>query len=364
MSPLSEELLKPWKPRQPPEPPVLRHCNIIDVAGGIVLPDRIVRIEPFRISKILHESDFNASSVGSDATNISLSGRYLYPGFIDCHVYLTANAGQESMKDLFNASTNAIAHRAAWNAKQMLLRGFTTARDTGGAGYALRDAIDEGLVVGPRLSIAGRALSQAGGHGDLGAGHQGEAFKCCGGGEPGFARVCDGVPQCLEAARDELRKGAAFLKIMVGGGVGVASPNDQLEMLQFLPEEIRAITTVARQMGKMVTAHAYTVNAIRHAIDNGVTGIEHADLIDKDTAQLCAQEGVFITPTLVTYKAMSTPPFEEFLPPDGRLENKRVLEKGLESLRLLKESGVTMCFGTDLLAGMHSQQNGEFSIRG
>ena len=90
---------------------------------------------------------------------------YVLPGLIDCHVHLTATAGEATMKDLYSAHPNAIAYRTAWNAKQMLLRGFTTVRDTAGADFALREAIAEGLVPGPRLFIAGKALSQTGGHG-------------------------------------------------------------------------------------------------------------------------------------------------------------------------------------------------------
>ena len=169
------------------------------------------------------------------------------------------------------------------------------------------------------------------------------------------------MPQALAAARDELRQGADFLKIMTGGGV--ASPVDPLEMLQFTAEEIQAITTSAKSLGKYVTAHAYTNEAIRHAIDNGVMGIEHGNFIDAATAKLCAEKGVFVTPTLVVYNALINPPYEEFLPESGRLKCKEVIDSGVEALKILHENGVTMCYGTDLLAGMHVLQNGEFSIR-
>ena len=155
--------------------------------------------------------------------------------------------------------------------------------------------------------------------------------------------------------------GADFLKIMVGGGV--SSLADPLEMLQFTAEEIRAITTCATQMGKIVTAHAYTNEAIRHAIDNGCKGIEHANFINEETAKFCKEKGVTITPTLITYKAMSEPPYEQFLPPAGQEKNKQVLASGVKSLDILSKSGVRICFGTDLLAGMHKRQNEEFSLR-
>jgi imidazolonepropionase-like amidohydrolase len=350
--------LKPWSPQTPPPAAGFHSCRIIDVKKGELMKEDCLRISDGKVTKIGTDEIFDQET---QKESLDLEGFYLCPGLIDCHVHLTANSGQATMRDLFAAHPNAIAYRTTWNARQMLLRGFTTARDTAGADASLRDAINEGLVHGPRLFIAGNALSQTGGHGDLRAPYQGDEFKCCGGHPPGLARICDGVPACLEAARDELRKGADFLKIMVGGGV--ASPSDPLTMLQFTAEEIQAITTTARQMGKYVTAHAYTVEAIRHAIDNGVMGIEHGNFIDEETAKLCAKKGVTITPTLVTYKAMSQPPWEDFLPPDGQVKNKQVLDSGVKALKILHESGTQLCFGTDLLAGMHALQNEEFSIR-
>jgi imidazolonepropionase-like amidohydrolase len=351
--------LRPWSPQNPPPTAGFLSCKIIDVEKGETRKENCVRISDGKVTQIGTHEIFDEET---RKTVVDLEGFFICPGLIDCHVHLTANSGQATMRDLFAAHPNTIAYRTTWNAKQMLLRGFTTVRDTAGADASLREAISEGLVHGPRLFIAGKALSQTGGHGDLRAAYQGDEHKCCGGGTPGLARICDGVPACLEAARDELRKGADFLKIMVGGGV--ASPSDPLDMLQFTAEEIQAITTTARQMGKYVTAHAYTVDAIRHAIDNGVMGIEHGNFIDEETAKLCVEKGVTITPTLVTYKAMSEPPWEDFLPSDGQVKNKRVLASGVQALKTLHKSGVNLCFGTDLLAGMHSLQNNEFSIRG
>jgi imidazolonepropionase-like amidohydrolase len=358
---MSLPTLKPWSPQRPPPSTCFTNAKIVDVKKGTVKNVGRVYIAEGKITGFRSLEETEETGPMSAESVVDVGQFYLCPGLIDCHVHLTANSGQSNMRDLFAAHPNSIAYRTAWNAKQMLLRGFTTVRDTGGADAALREAIVEGLVHGPRLFVAGKALSQTGGHGDLRQGYQGDEFKCCGGHAPGFARVCDGVPACLEAARDELRKGADFLKIMVGGGV--ASPSDPLDMLQFTAAEIQAITTTAQQMGKYVTAHAYTVDAIRHAIDNGVMGIEHGNFIDEKTARLCAEKGVIITPTLITYKAMSEPPYEDFLPPDGQVKNKRVLKSGVEALKTLADSRVLTCFGTDLLAGMHIRQNEEFTIR-
>lgn len=176
----------------------------------------------------------------------------------------------------------------------MLLRAFTTARDTGGADTALRNAIEEGLIPEPRLFIAGKALSQTGGHGDSRAPYQDTDIKCCGADHLSLSRVCDGVPKCLAAACDELRKGAKFLKIMCGGGV--ASPSDPLDMLQFTAEEIQAITKNSCKPQHYVTAHTYTSRAIRHAVDNDVMGIEHGNFVDLETAKYCAAKRYHLHP--------------------------------------------------------------------
>ena len=351
---------KPWLPENGPTDLIFTNANVIDIIGNAVLSGRTVHVSRGRITSISAGEDEKAPAA-SGKTLVDLKRKYVMPGLIDCHVHVTATAGGATVRDLFEAHPNTIAYRTVWNVKKMLLRGFTTVRDTSGADFALREAIAEGLVPGPRLFIAGTALSQTGGHGDLRLPHQDDSFKCCGGNEPGIGRICDGVPECLAAARDELRKGADFLKIMCGGGV--ASPADPLEMVQFTAEEIQAITYSARCLGKYVTAHAYTVEAIRHAIDNGVMGIEHGNFIDAATAKLCAAKGVFVTPTLVVYNALINPPYENFLPESGRTKCKQVIDSGIKALNTLHENGVTICYGTDLLAGMHVLQNQEFSIR-
>lgn len=349
---------KPWLPAS--AAPLLHFHNVslIDTKAGVVHHGFSVEIQDGIITSV---SLGTSRKPISDAQVIDLHGKYLCPGLIDCHVHVCATPGGFTLKELFETHPNTIAYRTTFVIKQMLLRGFTTARDTGGADAALRSAIEEGLLPGPRLFIAGKALSQTGGHGDSRAPYQDTDLKCCRGRQLSLSRVCDGVPECLVAARDELRQGANFLKIMVGGGV--ASPSDPLDMLQFVAEEIQAITKTAANLNTYVTAHAYTSKAIRHAVDNGVMGIEHANFIDAETAKYCAEKGVIITPTLITYHGMSKPPFDSFLDEKGRKKNKEVLASGFDALKICSEAGVTLCYGSDLLSGMHSLQNGEFSLR-
>ncbi|KAJ7291434.1 hypothetical protein C8J57DRAFT_1445140 [Mycena rebaudengoi] len=354
--------IKPWI-RTLPDDLILTNALVVEPSTGALLNGKqmitiskgmIVSVKPTQSPK---------SAKDDEPKTIDLNGAYVCPGLIDCHVHVTAVPGVKNMGEFSQMLEQDMNLRTAYVLKEMLLRGFTTVRDTGGASKRIALAIEEGLIQGPRLIQCGKALSQTGGHGDFAAGISGgTATGCCGGHSKGLGRVADGVPEVLKATREELKAGADFIKIMVGGGV--ASETDAIETVQYTAEEIRAITTTCKQMGgKMTTAHAYTVDAIRHAIENGISGIEHGNLIDHATAKLMATKGIFLTPTLSCYGIMVRPPFEDFLPPDGQIKNAQVMAKGLEALKIAHDAGVTICYGSDLLTSMHALQTEEFAVR-
>ncbi|EME86263.1 uncharacterized protein MYCFIDRAFT_59438 [Pseudocercospora fijiensis CIRAD86] len=291
---------------------------------------------------------------------VNLEGRYVVPGLIDCHVHLATPPGEDGLKDTMNQDPNTALLRQPYLAYEMLKRGFTSIRDCGGAGLAMKEALAEGLHPGPRLFISGHGISQTGGHGDMRSSKD-EEYQCCGGNTRGLGRIADGVDQCLHAAREEIRQGADFIKIMASGGV--ASNTDKLTNLQYTPEEIRAFVRVASDSQTFVTAHAYTPAAIQNAVANGVLGVEHGNLIDEPTAKLLAEKGGFLTPTLITYEAMASREFGNFLPPSIAAKNAKVLEAGLASIQLADRCGVTMCFGTDLLGPLQVMQSREFKLR-
>lgn len=347
------DLVKPWK--LPPQNSYLfTNANIVDPQSGTIIRNQSVRLS----NGLIESVGASVSSLGHE-TVVDLAGRYLCPGLIDCHVHLTATAGEASLAGQISSSDKAPSLlRQPFLCNQILSRGFTTVRDTGGATLALKEALADDVFPGPRLFIANKALSQTGGHGDSRGQH--DHSECCGG-QGSLSEVVDGVPACLAATRNQLRTGADFIKIMVGGGV--ASPADKIENRQFTAEEIRAIVDVADSYGTYVTAHAYTPKAIRHAVDNGVMGIEHGNLIDKETARYMAEKKIWLTPTLITYKAMGEPKYGDFLPPENQEKNQTVLAKGVESLKIAKEAGVTICHGSDLLGPLHAEQSREFGIR-
>jgi imidazolonepropionase-like amidohydrolase len=232
-------------------------------------------------------------------------------------------------------------------------------RDCGGAHVALKEAIEDGVFPGPRLFIAGHALSQSGGHADFRGKHDHSA--CCGGATTGLGRVANGVSQCMQAVREEIRSGSDFIKIMGSGGV--SSPTDKIDHLQFTGKEIRAMVECAKNAGTYVTAHAYTPEAIKHCIENGCKGIEHGNFLTKETAALMVKHEAFLTPTLVTYAQMASPKWAGYLPPESQSKNTEVLDAGLKALKLASEKGVSVCFGTDLLGPLGEAQMHEFLLR-
>ncbi len=315
--------------------------------GHVLVEDGVIR-------------DLGARPIAAaDRLLLDLRGRTLMPGLIDCHVHVVS-----SMMNLgANAQLpDAIAVlRSLPVMRGMLDRGFTTVRDVGGAPYALAQAVEQGLAVGPRLVVCGKALSKTGGHVDFRPRHDifdayryGTAFGSLG-------RVADGADEVRRACRQELRQGAAFIKIMANGGV--ASPTDPIAWQGYSEAEMRVAVEEAADAGTYVSAHLYTSPAIRRAVQSGVHSLEHCNRIDAETAALAAAAGAIAVPTLVTYEALAQDGPRFGFPADSIGKIADVREAGLASLGIMREAGLTMAYGTDLLGETHVRQNEEFAIR-
>jgi imidazolonepropionase-like amidohydrolase len=332
-----------------------KNCAVLDTVAGALLPGHEAVVEDETIREV---SDRPVKA--GPAMVIDLKGRTLMPGLIDAHVH--AIAVEVNLAVLPSLPVTLLAHQASDILEGMLRRGFTTIRDAGGADFGLAQAVEQGLIAGPRMFISGLALSQTGGHGDLRARTSGsfETCACCQSGAA-LGRVADGVPEVRRAARDELRKGATQIKIMASGGV--ASPNDPVWVLQYSEEEVRAIVEEAAAWRTYVMAHAYTPAAIKRSISFGVRSIEHGNLIDAETARHVAAHDAFVVPTLVTYEALEREGLALGMPAVSIAKLKDVRHAGIGALAHLKEAGVKIGFGTDLLGAMHVHQSREFSIR-
>jgi len=335
---------------------IFANCAVLDGTAKELREDHHILVEDGRIREV---SDRRISSAGAET--VDLKGGTLMPGLIDAHVHVIAV--DQVLARLAERPVSLVTLQAARILEGMLQRGFTTIRDAGGADGGLAEAVEEGLVRGPRVFPSGQALSQTGGHGDLRPRTRSVsvvACACCEGGA-GLARIADGVSECRRAARDELRKGATQIKIMASGGV--ASPYDPVWNLQFSEGEVRAIVEEARAWHTYVMAHAYTPEAIRRSIDFGVRSIEHGNLIDRATAEHVAGAGAFVVPTLVTFDAMHRFGRELGFPEVSLAKLGDVREAGLRSLEILQAAGVKIGYGTDLLGPMHRHQSREFVIR-
>ena len=243
--------------------------------------DGEVRIEDDRIVEV---SDRPIKA--ADANEVDGRGGVLMPGLIDahCHVMLSHVNPQR----LEEVPPTLMAAMAARSMRETLMRGFTTIRDCGGADFGLVAAVEQGYFPGPRIFASGRPLSQTGGHGDFRRRTAGAVEPCACGSAVGFAtQIADGVTEVRKGAREELRRGASQIKVMVSGGV--ASPSDPIDNRQYSAEELRAIVEEAESWNTYVAAHSYTVRSTTHAVECGVRTIEHGNLIDEATARLMAE---------------------------------------------------------------------------
>ncbi|KAK0765805.1 hypothetical protein N5P37_001743 [Trichoderma harzianum] len=348
------KIIKPWKLDAQPTY-IFTNAKLVDPEQAKVVENVTIKTVGGKIVSVDTTSSTSPTAADGEIV-VDLNGKHICPGLIDCHVHIAVVPGEANLSAYQSMTERISLIRQPWVLKPMIERGFTSVRDCGGATLAMKEAVEEGICVGPRLFIAGYALSQTGGHGDMRSSHDQSPCSC--GAVSGISRIVDGPSECFRVARDELRQGADFIKIMGGGGI--ASATDKVENLQFSDEEIKAIVTAAKNNGTYVTSHSYTPQAIQQAIRQGVRGIEHGNLIDEETAKLMAEAGTFLTPTLITH-VMSKQ--LNFLPPISAAKNDEVLQKGLHAIKIATDAGVTVCFGTDLLGPLHFAQSKEFSVR-
>jgi imidazolonepropionase-like amidohydrolase len=294
-----------------------------------------------------------------NADVIDCGGRTLMPGLIDSHVHVCLS--EVNIRFLEAVPLTLMTARAAELMRGMIDRGFTTVRDTGGADWGIKTAVEQGLLPGPRLFIAGQAIGPTGGHSDPRRRTDfGARCHCCN--AMAFTLcVSDGVSEVRKAAREQMRQGADHVKLMMSGGV--ASPYDPLDSLQFSPQEVSAAVEEAQAFGRYVCAHAYTPEAITRAAHAGVRTIEHGNLIDEASAKLMAEKGMILIANLVAYYAMRERAAEYGMTADMLAKNDLVIDGGLRSLEICKRAGVPVAYGSDLLGALQVDQSREFLLR-
>src|SRR5215469_533248 len=280
----------------------------------------------------------------ADTVIIDGGGRTLMPGLIDMHWH--AMLVRPTPAQFLTADIGYINLVAGTEATDTLMRGFTTIRDVGGPVFGLKQAIDEGIVTGPRIFPSGAIISTTGGHGDFR--HPFELPRIIGGPltrteQVDGSMIADSPDEVRMRVREQLMLGASQIKLTAGGGV--ASPHSPLDVSTFTSEELRAAVEAAQNWGTYVTVHAYTPVAIQRSIAAGVKCIEHGHLMDEATARLMAEKGIWL----------STQPLPEELAdafPPGSSEREKAMEvfAGTDrTIRLAKKYKIKTAFGTDII---------------
>ena len=290
------------------------------------------------------------------------AGNVLMPGLIDAHVHVYAWSVNLARVVRQPATYQGVA--GARFLEAALARGFTTVRDVGGGDVGLAAAARDGLIDGSRLVYGGRVISQTGGHGDLRPGDHElrEPIMCgCAGYADSFAVIADGVDAVRRAVREELRRGAAHVKIMGSGGV--SSPTDPLECCQYAAEEIAAAVNEASRAGKYIAAHCHPDIAIHRCAELGVRSIEHATMISPETARFVAEKGAWCVPTMAIIFALLSDGERLGFPTGSMDKLRRVSDFALAGLEHMHAAGVNMGFGTDLLGELQTRQTSEFTLR-
>ncbi|CAN5586149.1 MAG: amidohydrolase family protein [Actinomycetota bacterium] len=272
---------------------------------------------------------------------IDLTGRWLLPGMIDCHTHVMASS--INLMTVVNTPFSLQFYLGAQNLARTLAGGVTSVRDAGGADLGVKTAVEQGLIIGPRMSITVSVLSQTGGHGD--------DWMICGGTVPFLFvphpgrpdGVCDGAEGVLRKVREVIRAGADFVKVCSTGGVLSAHDNPQAS--QFLPTELEVIVAEAAASRVSVMAHAQGTQGIRNAVLAGVRSIEHGIYLDDEVIGLMLDRGTFLVPTLVAPMGVLDAP--EGVSPSSVRKAREVVEIHRESIARAAEAGVRIAMGTD-----------------
>jgi imidazolonepropionase-like amidohydrolase len=333
---------------------LLRNARIVDGTAPEPTEPMAIVIE----DGIIREVSPNATATTDEV--LDLRSLTVMPGLVDCHVHVIATTANLGLNAALPSSL--VAARSSVLMRDMLMRGFTTVRDLGGADRGLQLAVEEGAFLGPRLVICGKALSQTGGHTDYRGPYDNRDVSWYAQSLGAMGRNCDGVPEVQRAVREELKNGAQFVKAMADGGV--SSPSDPVGYLVFSVDELRAMVEIAKGFGTYATGHLYADEAIMRALDCGFECIEHGNLISDATIARVARDGIPVVPTNITYDVLAKSGAKFGLPPESVAKIADVREAGLEKLEKMHAAGVIMGYGSDLLGGMQTEQSGEFPLRG
>jgi imidazolonepropionase-like amidohydrolase len=330
------------------------HCgNLIDGKTNDVQPQMTIIVEG---NKIVSVQKGFTTPAGTDKL-IDLSKKTVLPGLIDMHVHLEGETSKDQGIQRFTLNDADVAFRSAVFAKRTLMAGFTTVRDLGGSGVnvSLRNAINNGSVVGPRIFTAGKSIATTGGHADPTNGYRKELM-----GDPGPKEgVINSPEEARQAVRQRYKDGADLIKITATGGVLSIARDGSGP--QFTDEELKAIIETAKDYGMHTAAHAHGIEGMKRAVLAGITTIEHGTKMTTEVMDLMKQKGTFYVPTIsagkfVAEKAKEPGYYHPLVVP-------KALEIGPQIQKTFGEAykrGVKIAFGTDAGVYPHGENGKEF----
>ncbi|GFZ92534.1 Xaa-Pro dipeptidase [Aquaticitalea lipolytica] len=331
------------------------YCGkLIDTKNGKVLTNKTIIVSG---KKIIAVEDGFSQPKSADDIVIDLKTKTVMPGLIDMHVHLENEYNPKVYLNRFTDNDADIAFKSAVYAKETLNAGFTTVRDLGGTGVniSLRNAINSGLVDGPRIFTAGKIISSTGGHGDPTNGMRKDLT-----GDPGPREgVINSVDDAKKAVRQRYKDGADNIKITATGGVLSVAKNGQNP--QFTLEEIKAICDTAKDYGMIIAAHAHGDEGMQRAIVGGVTTIEHGTLMSDETMELMKKYGTYYVPTIAAGKAVAdNAKISGFYPEIIVPKALEIGPKIQSTFGRAYKKGVKIAFGTDAGVFPHGQNGKEF----
>ncbi len=330
--------------------------NLIAKPGSASQSEMTIVIEGKNIANVL--KGFVPASPGDKI--VDLKNKTVLPGLIDSHVHLMGELGPMSKINAVTKEESDYAFIGMINAQKTLKAGFTTVVDLGADGshaiFALRDMIEEGKIIGPRIIASGTAISATGGHGDV-HGYREDILHIL---SP--ETICDGADDCRRAVRYQVKLGADIIKVTATGGVlsDTAAGVGQ----QLFDDELKAVADTAHSMGRKITAHAHGKGGIDAALKAGFDSIEHGTMMDKDTVELFKKSGAYLVPTALagfTVAEMAKMPNAP-LSPAQKEKAAKVGPMMKNMLKLAHDNGVKVAFGTDSGVSKHGDNAMEFVL--
>jgi len=337
--------------QSPPKRAVIRAGHVLNVRTGELRANQAIVIVGDKIEKIVPSGEV-AAAPGD--TTIDLPDATVLPGLVDMHTHLTFDLNSLGYSGL-GISTAREALHGARNARRTLEAGFTTVRNLGAFDYsdiALRDAINDGDVVGPRIVASGPAMGITGGHCDENL--LPPAFHFQGGG------VADGIEAVQHKVREIIKYGADVIKICATGGV--LSKGDDPNASQYTLEEMKAIVTDAHRLGRKVAAHAHGAEGVRWASEAGVDSIEHGHLMDDAAIATLKKNGTYLVPTLFLGEYMEKNMDRSDIPEYSKQKMRDVIAQMRKNTGKAFAAGVKVAFGTDAAVYPHGLNAGEFHV--